>query len=275
MSYLRYSKHIELSGFGESGQKQITQSRIAIIGLGGLGSPALQYLAGAGIGKIILCDDDNVSLDNLHRQTIYSEQDVGLKKSECAKAYIKNLNSSVDVEIVSQAVDTDNVEGLVKECDLVLDCTDNFRARYLINDACYLNSVPLVTGAVTFTGGYCVFFDFSKLDSDTPPPCYRCLYSEIDNSKRTIPTCSDSSVLGPSAGIVGCFMASEAIKHLSGYKKGQQTTMTTLDMKFNQFSSLEVSKNVGCILCGQENKIKRIEKENYEITWRQTCQIAV
>lgn len=271
MSYLRYSKHIELNNFGEAGQKRINQSEIAIIGLGGLGSPAVQYLAGAGVGKIILCDDDKVSIENLHRQTIYKEKDIGLKKVDSAEKFLQNLNSNINIETIPSPIDIENIESLIKRCDLVLDCTDNFRARYLINDACYLNSKPLITGAVTFTGGYFTFLNFGSTNEHSP--CYRCLYTKIDNSKGTIPTCSDSSVLGTSAGIIGCFMASEAIKFLSGYHLEALTKIHTLDMKFNQFMSLEISKNINCPLCGEIKKISSIEKENYEKTWRQSCQI--
>jgi molybdopterin/thiamine biosynthesis adenylyltransferase len=212
----RYSRQIILRGVGGPGQQKLKAARVVVIGAGGLGSPALQYLAGAGVGTIRVVDDDAVSLDNLHRQTIHGTPDVGRAKTQSAADSIARLNPHVQVETVTARLDEANARDLVRGFDVALDGADNFAARYAVSDACFHEGVPLVTAALgTFDATLTTLKPYARGPDGRPNPTYRCLFPEVP-PQGSVPTCAEAGVLGAMAGMVGSMMALEAIREIVG-----------------------------------------------------------
>ena len=206
--FMRYSRQVMLEDIGLEGQNKLQQARVLIVGLGGLGSPASLYLAGAGIGELILVDDDKLHVSNLQRQILYRTQDIPNAKSEVARQSLLALNPEIKITSYKQRIDDDSLSKLVKEADLVLDCTDNMLTRQAINRACVAQQTPLISGsAVGFSGQLMVF----------EPPfthgCYHCLYPDETEPQRN---CRTAGILGPVVGVIGTLQALEAIKLLSG-----------------------------------------------------------
>jgi adenylyltransferase/sulfurtransferase len=199
----RYARQRALLGPG--GRAALRDAAVLVVGAGGLGSPALQYLAAAGVGTLGVVDDDAVERSNLQRQTVHGEADVGRPKVESAAEFVAERNPDVTVELHETRLDADNV-GLVAEYDLVLDCADNLSTRYLVNDACTLRGIPHVYGAVHRFEGHLAVFDGA--------PCYRCLFPEAP--ENTAPDCATAGVLGVLPGTVGTLQATEAIKRVAG-----------------------------------------------------------
>jgi molybdopterin-synthase adenylyltransferase len=213
----RYARHIVLRDIGGPGQLKLKESRVLTIGAGGLGSPILQYLAGAGVGEIGICDDDDVSLSNLQRQTIFATADVGRRKAEAAADWVTSLNPHVRVSIYSQRIDAANAESLVSAYDLVLDGSDNFATRYIVSDACFQARRPLVMGAVgAFDGFVTSLLPYARAPGGAPNPTYRCLFPEPPPAGG-IAGCEETGVVGALTGLVGSAMALEAIKLIVGF----------------------------------------------------------
>jgi len=206
---MRYDRQTILEEIGEEGQAKLAQSSILIIGMGGLGCPAGTYLAGAGIGKLGLLDHDTISMTNLHRQTLYTEADVGLKKAEVAAQRLSALNSEIEIEVLSERLEVDNARQLISSYDLVIDGTDNFETKYLINDACILENKPWVYASVYKHEGQISVFNYEG------GPSYRCLFPEM--SLENI-SCEVMGTLGMIPGIFGMYQAMEAVKMI--LKKG-------------------------------------------------------
>lgn len=205
----RYSRHLLIPEIGLAGQERLRAARVLVIGAGGLASPALAYLAAAGVGRIGIVDDDLVDETNLQRQTIFGESDVGKKKVAAAALRLRDLNALVAVDEISVRFDAGNAREIVRLYDAVLDCTDNFPTRYLVNDACYLERRADVYGSIfRFDGQVSVF-------RGGDGPCYRCLFP-TPPPVESRPTCAEGGVLGALAGIVGSWQASEALKILLG-----------------------------------------------------------
>jgi adenylyltransferase/sulfurtransferase len=206
---LRYSRQIMLPDFDVAGQEALNASTIMIVGVGGLGSPAALYLGAAGVGKLILCDDDQVELTNLQRQIAHNTADLGDNKARSAQATIAAINPHVTVEVIDRRLDENGLQAAIDSVDVVLDCTDNFDTRYAINDTCWRASVPVVSGAaIRWEGQVSVF------DPNTPgAPCYRCLYPSGDSAALS---CADNGVIAPLVGIIGTCQALEAIKYITG-----------------------------------------------------------
>ena len=212
----RYARQIVLHGLGGPGQNMLKAARALVVGAGGLGSPALQYLAGAGVGTLGIVDDDVVALSNLHRQVIHATGDVGRPKTESAEAAIARINPHIAVEPFALRLDAENARAIVRRFDVVLDGSDNFATRYALSDACFHERRPLVSAALgEFDGTLTTLKPYESGGDGNPNPTYRCLFPEAPEP-GTIPTCAEAGVLGALAGVLGSLMALEAIRVLVG-----------------------------------------------------------
>lgn len=212
----RYARHIVLPEIGGAGQQKLAGARIAMIGAGGLGSPALTYLAAAGVGRLTVIDDDDVSLSNLQRQTLHMTHAVGQPKVTSAAAQIVAINPHVRVDGRAERLAPDNAEALLSGHDVIMDGSDNFDTRHLAADMAERLETPLVTGAIQrFDGSVTVFAPFRTDDDGRPLPRYRDLYPDLP-APGTVPTCAEAGVLGALAGVIGSLMATEAIKLVTG-----------------------------------------------------------
>ncbi len=224
--YLRYTCQMILPGFDKSGQDKLKNSKVLIIGIGGLGCPAAQYLAAAGIGTLGLADFDTVSLKNLHRQILFSPGDVGLKKADVAARRLLLQNPQIDIVPVITCVDADNVLKLIDSYDIIIDATDNFESRYLINDACVYSGKPLVYGAIYQYEGQVAVWNVKNGSSYSPN--YRDVFPDVNASQ--VPDCAEGGVLPTIAGIIGCWLANEAVKYLTGIGELLEGKMLILDV---------------------------------------------
>lgn len=245
----RYARHIILPEVGEAGQRKLKEARVAVVGAGGLGSPVALYLAAAGVGKIGLIDFDNVDLSNLQRQVLYTVADLHKSKSDTAKEKLLALNP--EIEIVSHEIrlSSENVMQTIADYDLVVDGTDNFSTRYLINDACVLSSKPNVYGSIfRFEGQLSVFCAKNG-------PCYRCLFPDPPEPDA-VPNCAEGGVLGVLAGVIGTLQATEAVKLILAEGTpliGKLLLYNALDMEFQK---LNVRRKPDCPACGDDPVIK-------------------
>lgn len=239
----RYSRHLILPEFGARGQKALKAARVLVVGAGGLGSPAAMYLAAAGIGTLGLVDFDEVDVSNLQRQVLHGTPDVGRPKLASAKDRLQALNPHVQLELHGERLSRDNALALFARYDVVLDGTDSFATRYLINDACVLTGKPLVSASVfRFEGQLSVF-------ATRGGPCYRCLYPEPP-PPGLAPTCGEGGVLGVVPGVVGTLQATEALKLVAQLGEpliGRLLTFDALTMSFRHF---KVRRDAQCVVCG-------------------------
>lgn len=204
----RQHRQVQLPELGEAGQHALEASTALVIGLGGLGCPAAQYLAGAGVGRLLVLDRDVVELSNLQRQTLYAEADIGQPKAQAAARRLQGMNTDIDVQTLHTRLSEDVLQTRIAQADVVLDCTDNFPSRFAINRACLAARRPLVSGAGIRLGGQVGVFRNDQADA----ACYRCLFDEAgDEAER----CEDAGVLGPVVGVVGAMQALEAIRLLA------------------------------------------------------------
>jgi len=212
----RYARQIVLRGVGGPGQNKLKAARVLAIGAGGLGSPALQYLAGAGVGTLGVVDDDVVSLSNLHRQVLHATANVGRKKVDSAAEAIARINPHVEVVRIERRLDASIARGLVADWDLALDGSDNFATRYAVSDACFHEHKPLVTAAIgEYDGTLTTLKPYATNAAGAPNPTYRCLFPEAPPA-GTVPACAEAGVLGALAGVLGALMALEAIREIVG-----------------------------------------------------------
>ena len=249
----RYSRHIILSDVGVEGQEKILNAKVLIIGVGGLGAPAALYLAAAGVGTIGLVDGDNVELSNLQRQVIHFTPDVGKPKVLSAQEKISAINPDIKVVTYQTRVNAGNIARIIKDYDFIIDGTDNFAAKFLINDAC-------VFGAKPFSHGGILRFDGQAMTYLPGTTCYRCIFG-APPAKGTVPTCSQAGILGAVAGLLGTIQAAEALRFLIG--KGELLInrlliFNALEMKFRQ---AEFKKNPNCPLCGNNPSIRELSDE--------------
>ena len=239
----RYARHIVLSDVGGPGQQKLKRARVAVIGAGGLGSPAIQYLAAAGIGRLRLVDDETVSLSNLQRQVIHDTGAVGRPKVESARDAIARLNPHVDVEAMLVRLNRDNAASLIADADLVLDCTDNFTARYVISDQCFHARKPLVTAAVgQFDGSITTLKPYETAPDGTPNPTWRCLFPEPPPD-GLLPTCAEAGILGALVGVIGAMQALEAIKEIVGIGDGLVGRLLLYDARSARFETVSYRWN--------------------------------
>jgi len=212
----RYARQIVLRGVGGPGQNKLKEARALVVGAGGLGSPALLYLAGAGVGTLGIVDDDEVALSNLHRQVIHATKEIGQPKTASAAAGIERINPHVAVEPITGRIDSSNARPIVRRFDVVLDGSDNFATRYALSDACFHERRPLVSAALgEFDGTLTTLKPYENDADGTPNPTYRCLFPDAPEP-GTIPTCAEAGVLGALAGVLGSLMALEAIRLIVG-----------------------------------------------------------
>lgn len=240
---LRYSRQILLQQVDIDGQLRLKQSRVLIVGLGGLGSPVALYLAAAGVGALHLADFDSVDLTNLQRQILHDSPSVGLSKVDSAIERLTAINPQITLVAHRSALDADSLAAAVAEVDLVLDCSDNFSTREAVNAACVAAGKPLVSGAAIRLEAQLSVFDPRRPES----PCYHCLYG---HGSETELTCSEAGVIGPLVGLVGSLQALEALKLLAGFGEPMVGRLLLIDALSTRFRELKVKRDPGCSVCG-------------------------
>ena len=247
----RYSRHIILPEVGGSGQQKMLDARILLLGAGGLGSPAAYYLAAAGIGNLGIVDFDQVDLSNLQRQIIHSTERIGMLKTESAKKTIQALNPDVNVTLYNEKMDSNNIMSLIKDYDYVVDGSDNFPTRYLVNDACVMKNKTLIHGSIfRFEGQVTVF-------KPGDGPCYRCLYPEPP-PPGMVPNCQEGGVLGVLAGVIGNLQVVEVLKLILGIGKPLVGKLLIYDALNTEFRSLRLRRDANCPICGEKPTIKEL-----------------
>ncbi|UPG84071.1 molybdopterin-synthase adenylyltransferase MoeB [Luteibacter aegosomatis] len=241
----RYSRQVLLPQVGEAGQARLADARVAVIGAGGLGAPALLYLAAAGVGRITLIDDDRVERSNLHRQVVHADARVGMSKAESARMTLAALNPRITVDTAVERLRADNVEALIRDHDVVLDGADNFATRYLLAAATRRLGMPLIYAAIERFTGQVSVFDPRRDDS----PCYRCLFPEPP-SAADAPNCAEAGVLGVLPGTLGLVQATEAIKLILGIGEPLVGRLLTYDALAMRFRELALRRDPQCPGCG-------------------------
>lgn len=240
---LRYSRQILLPQIDIAGQQRLLDSRVLIVGLGGLGAPVALYLAAAGVGTLVLADHDQVDLTNLQRQIIHQNADIGRAKVDSAGDRLQALNPQVNIRRIQQALADTALQEAVADVDLVLDCSDNFTTRQAVNAACVSLKKPLVSGAAIRLEGQLSVFDPRQPDS----PCYQCLYG---NGGEEALSCSEAGVIGPLVGLVGSLQALEALKLLAGFGEPLVGRLLLIDALSSHFREMRIRRDPACACCG-------------------------
>ena len=248
---IRYSRHILLPEVGGKGQKKLAQARVLVVGAGGLGSPAILYLAAAGIGTIGIIDNDVVDLTNLQRQVIHHTEDLGTSKVRSAQNKVKALNPDVTVVPLEKRLDANNAIDIIKDYDIIVDGADNFPTKFLINDACYFTNRPLVHGAILRFEGRV----FTILPRQTA--CYRCIF-KAPPPAGVVPSCQEAGVIGVLAGVIGTIQATEVLKLVIGIGTPITNRLLDYDAKTSRFRQVKVAKRPECPLCGEHQEISEL-----------------
>ena len=254
MQIERYSRHIILEEIGGEGQEKLLASKVLIIGAGGLGSPIALYLGAAGVGTIGIVDGDTVNLSNLQRQVIHHTEDLGSNKVDSAKLRIASINPDVEVKTYKKFVKADNIREIIRDYDFVIDGTDNFGTKFLINDACYFEGKPFShAGILRFNG---------QLMTVLPgrSACYRCVFNSPPPANAVL-SCSRAGVLGAIAGTIGSLQAAEAVKYLLGIGELLTDSLLTYDALTMNFRRVQVGRNDDCPLCGKSPTITELFDE--------------
>jgi adenylyltransferase/sulfurtransferase len=248
----RYSRHIILPEVGGKGQKKILAAKVLIIGAGGLGCPVGYYLAAAGVGTIGMVDNDSIELSNLQRQIAHSTDRIGMMKVDSAKATFEALNPDVKVVGIKERMNKDNIMDFMKDYDIVVDGSDNFPTRYLVNDACVLLGKPLVSGAILKFEG--------QVTTIVPREghCYRCLFEEMPPA-GLVPSCQEAGVIGAIPGVVGSLQAIEVFKLILGKGDVLKNTLLIYDALKTTFRRVKVPKNPACPVCGDHPTITELQ----------------
>ncbi|MCX8028729.1 MAG: molybdopterin-synthase adenylyltransferase MoeB [Brevinematales bacterium] len=254
---MRYARHIILNEIGAEGQKKILNSKVLVVGAGGLGSALIYYLSAAGVGRLGIVENDVVDISNLQRQILHDSTRLGMHKGESAKDRVQKLNPDVEVVLYKTFIDKTNAMDIIKDYDMVVDGSDNFQTRFLINDACYLLGKPLVHGAVLRFEGQVTAF----VPGDSNP-CYRCIYEEAP-PPGFAPSCKEVGVLGSVVGVIGTIQATETIKLITGIGEPLIGKLLVYDALFAEFSKFSINKNPKCPLCGYDKKIKDLNTVDY------------
>jgi molybdopterin/thiamine biosynthesis adenylyltransferase/rhodanese-related sulfurtransferase len=256
----RYSRHLIIPDVGMTGQKRLKNAKVLVIGAGGLGSPALLYLAAAGVGTIGIAEFDEVDESNLQRQIIHGQSDIGRPKAESARDAIKEANPYVEVVVHGERLDNDNVLQVFEGYDLIVDGTDNFATRYMVNDAAYFLGIPYVWGSIyRFDGQASVFWPTARLDSgeSADAPCYRCLYPEPP-PPGMVPSCAEGGVLGVLCASIGSIQVNEAIKVITGIGDPAVGRLVIYDALELEWRKLKVRKDPNCALCGENPTVTEL-----------------
>lgn len=252
----RYSRHILLDGFGAEGQEALLRSKVLLIGAGGLGSPNALYLAAAGIGTIGIADADVVSISNLQRQIIHFSTDVNKPKVESAAEKMRQINPDVKVVTYDCYITQDNIMDIIRDYDFIIDCTDSFASKYLINDACVFAGKPFCAGGVVRYG--------AQVMTHVPgSACYRCIFPEPP-AESQVETCSMVGVLGSVVGIMGSIQATEAIKYLTGVGELLTNKLLLIDALTMNVQSLQFTQNKECSICGEHPTITELTESSFQ-----------
>jgi adenylyltransferase/sulfurtransferase len=250
---MRYDKQIALPEVGEAGQQKLAEAKVLVVGAGGLGCPALQYLAAAGIGTIGIVDGDVVNETNLHRQVLYTNSDVGKPKVEVAAERLKQLNPELEIQTYSEFLTASNAMDIVANYDLIVDATDNFAARYRINDVCVKLDKPVVYGAIHRFEGQVSVFNYKG------GPTYRCLFPDKP-AENQIPNCNETGVLGVLPGIIGTQQATEVLKIILGIGEVLSGKLMTLNLLTNFTRTFEFARNDKQVQKAKEKRVSTREK---------------
>lgn len=247
----RYSRHLILKGVGYKGQKKLSQAKVLIAGAGGLGSPAAMYLAAAGVGTIGIVDADVVDLSNLQRQILHGTGDIGVPKTDSAAETIRDLNPNVEVKTYNVYLDSSNIRDIIRGYDFVVDGTDNFAAKFLINDACVMEKIPFThAGILQFYGQI-----MTVIPGETP--CYRCVFRKPPEGY--VQNCKDAGVIGALAGVIGCMQALEAIKYITGTGELLTGRMLTFDALTMDCDVIPLPmRGEGCEVCSEHPSITEL-----------------
>ncbi len=246
----RYSRQMILPKIGGKGQRKLAAGRVFIMGAGGLGSPAALYLAAAGVGTLGLADFDRVELHNLQRQILHRTADVGILKVESGKRTLHSLNPEVNIHTYSERITSANIRETIRDYQIVLDGSDNFPTRFLVNDACFFEKKTLISGAILRFDG-----QLSTFKSHEGGPCYRCLFPEPP-PPGTIPSCQEAGVLGVVAGVIGLLQANEAIKEILGLGNSMMGRFLLFNALSLTFDEVKLQRNPACRLCGEKPAIR-------------------
>ncbi|MDZ4141163.1 MAG: molybdopterin-synthase adenylyltransferase MoeB [Methylotenera sp.] len=249
---LRYSRHILLPQISYEGQEKLANSHALIVGAGGLGSPVALYLAAGGVGTITICDFDVVDLTNLQRQIIHTTQSVGINKAVSAQQTIYEINPEVTVKTIQQKSTEDEFAALVSQADVVIDCSDNFATRYMLNRLCVKFKKPLVSGAAIGFEGQITVYDMR----DNASPCYHCLFpdSSVATGEDNEMRCATNGVFAPLVGMIGTTQAAEALKLLIGIGESLQGRLLLLDVLSMEWRTIKLGKDPACGVCGTANQ---------------------
>jgi molybdopterin-synthase adenylyltransferase len=242
---LRYSRQILLPQFDIVGQQKLLNSHVLIIGLGGLGSPVAMYLAAAGVGHLSLVDDDQVELSNLQRQIVHGQQDIGRNKVDSAADTLKEINNEVILDVITARLEGERLEQAVNAADVVVDCSDNFATRFLLNEVTQRCGTPLVSGAAIRMEGQVTVYDSRQEGS----ACYRCLYEDSGELQQT---CSESGVLSPLLGIIGGVQAVETVKVIAGVGENLSGRLLILDAFSMSWREIKLKQDPTCPVCAQK-----------------------
>jgi adenylyltransferase/sulfurtransferase len=259
--WLRYTRHLQLPQIGVSGQRKLKQAKVLIVGAGGLGSPVSLYLAAAGVGKITIIDGDDVDITNLQRQIIFTTDQIGKSKALCAQERLLALNPSINVVAIKEHLCVDNVDNLISEADLILDCTDNFATRYLINDTCSKFKKPWVFASIYQFSGQCALFTESSA-------CFRCLFPDPPTD---IADCNTAGVLGVLPGLLGTLQANEAIKFLTDLPCPLENNLLMVEASDLTFRKIKLKKSNFCPLCSDDAQQYKIDPSNYNMS----CEVSL
>ena len=256
--FIRYSRHLSLPEVGIEGQKKIKSAKVLVVGAGGLGSPVSLYLAAAGVGTIGMVDFDVVDESNLQRQVLFGMEQIGKSKLQSAKERLENLNPYTDFILHETALSSENAVEIIADYDMVVDGTDNFPTRYLVNDACVLLNKPNVYGSIYRFDGQVSVFNHNE------GPCYRCLYPSPP-PPNLVPSCAEGGVLGVLPGIIGTMQANEALKLILNIGELMVGRFLLFDALSFEFSELNIQKNDACVVCGNNPSITKL------IDYKQFC----
>ena len=242
----RYARQVIMPEVGEDGQERLLAARVLIVGAGGLGSPVILYLAAAGIGRMTILDDEQVELTNLNRQIAHTTASIGTPKVEQAAAAARALNPAITITARRERLDADNVETLLEQHDLVIDCSDNVETRYRLGDAAHRTARPLVFGGAVRSEGQLVLFDSGR---DPSSPCFRCVFPDMPDAEQA-PGCSEAGILGPVTGVIGTLQALAAVNLILGIGGTQTGRLLLFDGPGAGFMEISTQPRAGCATCG-------------------------
>ena len=243
----RYARQAIMPDIGEEGQERLLESRVLVVGAGGLGSPAIFYLAAAGVGNLTIMDGESVDLTNLNRQILHTTASIGSPKVTQAAATVAALNPGVNVTPLAKRLENDNVEALLTAHDVVIDCSDNVDTRYRLGDAAHRTGTPLVFGGAVRTEGQLSVFH-SRAGAEEDSPCYRCVFPDMPDAMQA-PGCSEAGILGPVTGVIGTMQALAAVRLVLGIGGRQTGKLLLFDGRYGSFMEISTSRRAGCACC--------------------------